>query len=74
MGIRVYLYREDGTEVKPGEVLADFRGDKWIFLGIVENGKARVRPFSPDAGRGDSMDRTFYGAVFGLHRGTEVVD
>jgi hypothetical protein len=32
MGNRVKVVREDGTEVKEGDEIVDFRGDKWIFI------------------------------------------
>jgi hypothetical protein len=52
------LTRVDGTEVKPGDEITDFRGDKSTFVGITGPTKIHVKK--------DEMDREFYPSVFDL--------
>ena len=52
--------KDDGTEVKQGEILEDFRGEKWVFDYLTRDHKIYVKPL--DGG----MDRVFFPSVFNL--------
>lgn len=61
------LYAENGHEIKEGDVLTDFRGDRWTVDSIGRYtegsaGKVSVRP----EGEADAMTRVFYVTVFDL--------
>lgn len=62
---KLTAHREDGTQVLPGDVVNDFRGDQWTFVkatrarGDGRSGKVTVEG---DTGR----QRDFYDQVFDL--------
>lgn len=58
-----YAYREDGTTVKENEVIRDFRGEDWIFLGVTSRSKVY-------AAKG-TRKQEFFPQVFQLYLGVE---
>jgi hypothetical protein len=53
--------RKDGIEVKSGDIIEDFRGGKWKFLGIVEGHKIHVEDIE-----NSSWHQVFFSTVFDL--------
>lgn len=56
-----------GQEVKPGDVIPDFRGDKWRFVGITRlpNGASTGRVYVEDL-EGSKWKQEFFPSVFDL--------
>lgn len=56
------LIRKDGTEVKPGDTLIDFRGDKHEFVAVTRGG-SRIYTQHHDRG----LKQEFFPSVFPGH-------
>lgn len=60
MGNRVKVLREDGTEVAEGDVIVDFRGDKWTFVMVTSGHKIYAKAIGRD------WKQEFFQTVFKL--------
>jgi hypothetical protein len=57
------VLRHDGSELKQGELIKDFRGLDWRYIGVTSYNKIHVQSLVPE---GSFSEREFFPSVFKL--------
>jgi ribosomal protein L27 len=62
-GMRAYTLAE-GEMIKAGDIIVDFRGDKWIYVSVIPDGNShKIYARKPNQ---DNSYRLFFPSVFRL--------